>query len=92
MDFLNEALGLTTSNDEKLSTAKYKTTIDAIFTRHFHKFQSNKFASHFNYLKPIISFLEYNGRIENTNNLNIVGINDDDDNANNKNVVYKQVK
>ena len=30
--------------------------------------------------------------IESANNLNIVGINDDDNNANNKNIVYKQGK
>ena len=91
IDFSNEALGLTMSNDRKLSTVKYKTTIDAIFTRYFHKFQSNIFVSHFSYHKPL-SFLEYNGMIESVNNLNIVGINDDDNNKNNKNIVYKQGK
>ena len=33
IDFFNQALGLTVSNDQKLSTAKYKTTINAVFTR-----------------------------------------------------------
>ena len=38
IDFFNEALGLIVSKDRKLSIAKYKTTIEAVFTRHFHKF------------------------------------------------------
>ena len=38
IDFLNETLGLTMSNDGKVCTAKYKATIDAVFTRYFHKF------------------------------------------------------
>ena len=92
MDFFNEALGLTMSNDRKLSSAKYKTTIDAVFTRYFHIFQSNVFVSYFIYHKPLISFFEYNGMIESANNLNIVGINDDDNNANKKNIVYEQGK
>ena len=66
-------------------------TIDAVFTQYFHKFQSNIFVSHFSYHKPIISFLEYNGMIESASNLNIVGINDDN-NANNKNTLCKQGK
>ena len=67
-------------------------TIDAVFTQYFHKFQSNIFVSYFSYHKPIISFLEYNGMIESANNLNIIGINDDDNKANEKNIVYKQEK
>lgn len=83
IEFLNEALGLTMSNDRKLSTTKYKTTIDAVFTRYLHKFQSKIFVSYFSYHKPIVSFLEYN--TDSTNNVNIVEINDND-NANNSNV------
>ena len=30
IDFFNEALGFTMSNDRKLSTAKYKTAIDTV--------------------------------------------------------------
>ena len=77
------------SNDRKLSTAKYKITTNAFFTWYFYKFQSNIFVSYFSYHEPIISFLEYNKMIENADNLNIVGINHDDNNANNKNIVYK---
>ena len=84
---------LTMSNNGKLSTAKCKTMIGAIFTRYFHTFQSDIFISHFSYHKPIVSFLEYNGMIESANNLNNVGINDEDDNnANNKNIIVKQGK
>ena len=54
IDFFNEALGLTTFNDQKLSAPKYKTMINAVFTRYFHKFQSNIFVSYFSYHKPII--------------------------------------
>ena len=38
IDFFNEALGLTMSNNRILSTAKCKTMIDAIFSQYFHKF------------------------------------------------------
>ena len=74
------------SNDRKLSTTKYKTTIDAVFTRYLHKFQSNIFVSYFSYHKPIVSFLEYNEMIDSTNNLSIVEMNDNND-ANNENNV-----
>ena len=73
------------SNDRKLSAAKYKTTIDAVFTWYFHEFQSNIFVLYCSYHKSNISFLENKGMIENANNLNIVGINDDNNNANNTN-------
>ena len=56
--FLNETLGLTTSNDRKLNTKKYKTTIDADFIQYLDKFQSNIFVSYFSYPEPIVSFLE----------------------------------
>ncbi|GFX28795.1 uncharacterized protein TNCV_4250341 [Trichonephila clavipes] len=39
IEFLNETLGLTMSNDRKVSTTKYKTTIDAVFIRYLDKFQ-----------------------------------------------------
>ena len=55
IDFFNKALGLTMSNDRILSTAKYKITVGAIFTRYFHNFQSNIFVSYFSYHKLIIS-------------------------------------
>ena len=32
IEFLNETFNLNMSNDRKLSTTKYKTTIDAVFT------------------------------------------------------------
>ena len=92
IDLFNDALGLNIFNDQKFSTAKYKTTIYAGFTRYFHKFQSKIFVLYFSYHKPIVSFLEYNEMIESENNLNIVGINNDDNNANNKSIVYNQGK
>ena len=66
--FLNEILGLIKSNDWKLNTTKYKTTIDEVMIRNSDKFQSNIFVSWFSYRKPIISFLEYNELFENINN------------------------
>ncbi|GFW42536.1 uncharacterized protein TNCV_4257301 [Trichonephila clavipes] len=86
IEFLNETLGLTMSNDRKVSTTKYKTTIDAVFIRYLDKFQSNIFISYFSYHKPIVSFLEYNEMIERTDNLSIVEINDVNDVNNENNV------
>ena len=77
------------SNNRKLSTAKYKTMIHAIFIRYFNKFQSNIFVSYFSYHKQ--GSLPY-GVFESANNLNIVDINNDDNNSNNKNIVCKQGK
>jgi hypothetical protein len=57
-DEAKKELGMTMSNDRKSSTTKYKTTIDAVFTRNLHKFHSNIFASYFSYHKPIVSVLE----------------------------------
>ena len=57
INFFNEVLGLTMSNNQNLNAAKCKTTIDAVFTRYFYKFESNIFVSYFSYHKPIISFL-----------------------------------
>ena len=76
--FLNEKLGWTMSNDWKLNTKKYKTTVDAVFIRYLDKFESNICFSYFSYDQPIVSFLEYNELIQNTNNLSIVEINEDD--------------
>ena len=75
--FFDETLGLAMSNDRKLNTTKYKTTIDMVFIRYVDKFQSKIFVSSFIYHKPIVSFLEYNELIQNTNNLSIVEINYD---------------
>lgn len=79
IEFLNETLDLTMSNDRKCSTTKYKTTIDAVFTRYLHKFQSEIFVSYFSYHRPIVSFLQYNEIVESTNNLSIVEVNDNND-------------
>ena len=56
---------------------KHKTTIDAVFIRYLGKFLTNIFVSYFSYHKPIVSFLEYNELIQNTNSLSIVETNDD---------------
>ncbi|CAG9831913.1 unnamed protein product [Diabrotica balteata] len=58
IEFLNNELGLTMSNDRNISTTKYKTTIDAVFTRNLNRFESKLFISYFSYHKPIISVLE----------------------------------
>lgn len=54
IEFSNKTLNLNMSNDRKHSTTKYKTTIDAVFTRYLDKFQSNIFISYFSYHKPIL--------------------------------------
>ena len=53
-----------------------------------------KWRKHFRFILQLstISFLECNGMVEIAYNLNIVGINKDDNNENNKNIVYKQGK
>ena len=46
IDFFNEALGLTMPIDRKLSTAKYKTMINAVFTHAIFINFSQKFLFH----------------------------------------------
>ena len=70
------------SNVRKLDTIKYKNN-QCCLIRYLDKFQSNIFVSYFIYHKPIVSFLEYNEFIENTNNLGIVEINDNNTNTEN---------
>lgn len=82
IDFLNNELSLSMSNDRKVSTTRYGTTIDAVFTRYLHRFQSKIFISYFSYHKPIVSFLDYNN--DDTNNVNIVEIHDNENNIDNQ--------
>ena len=49
---------LTISNDRNVSTTRYKTTIDAVFTRYINSVQSKLFVSYYSYHKPIVSILE----------------------------------
>lgn len=60
IDFLKDKLNLTMSNDKNITTTRYGTTIDAVFTRYLARFYSRVFVSYFSYHKPIVSFLEYN--------------------------------
>uniref|UniRef100_A0A034W6M3 Endonuclease/exonuclease/phosphatase domain-containing protein n=1 Tax=Bactrocera dorsalis TaxID=27457 RepID=A0A034W6M3_BACDO len=59
IEFLYEEFDLTMSNDRNLSTTKYKTTIDAVFTRYINRFKSKLFISYFSYHRPIVSVLEF---------------------------------
>lgn len=61
LKFFKNVFGLNMSNDRNLSTARYKTTIDAVFTRYLNKFESKLFVSYFSYHKPIVSVLEICG-------------------------------
>ncbi|KAF0702935.1 trimethylguanosine synthase-like, partial [Aphis craccivora] len=58
LKFFKNEFGLNMSNDCNLSTTRYKTTIDAVFTRYLNKFESKLFVSYFSYHKPIVSVLE----------------------------------
>ena len=54
---------LTISNDRNVSTTRYKTTIDAVFTRYINSVQSKFFVLFYSYHKPIVfvlKFYEYN--------------------------------
>ncbi|KAF0709831.1 Uncharacterized protein FWK35_00037850, partial [Aphis craccivora] len=57
LEFFKNIFGLNMSNDRNLST-RYKTTIDAVFTRYLNKFESKLFVLYFSYHKPIVSVLE----------------------------------
>lgn len=58
LEFFKNEFGLSMSNDRNLSTTRYKTTIDAVFTRYLNKFESKLFVSYFSYHKPIVSVLD----------------------------------
>lgn len=77
IEFLNEEFGLTMSNDRLTSTTRYKSTIDAVFTRHLDGFESKLFVSYYSYHKPIISVLECIDK-DNDNNAKILEITDED--------------
>lgn len=81
IEFLNDDLGLKMSNDRNVSTTRYGTTIDAVFSRYLNRFHSKIFISYFSYHKPIVSFLECNDNTNN-NDVNIVEIDNNDINAN----------
>lgn len=83
IDFLYNKLGLTMSNNRNISTTRYGTTIDAVFSRYLDRFHSKIFVSYFSYHKPIVSFLEYNDTISSPN---IVEIQDSNSNVNNSNL------
>jgi hypothetical protein len=76
IEFLNKEFQLTMSNDRHLSTTRYKTTIDAVFPRYLHRFESKLFVSYFSYHKPIVSVFEYDDNKDNNNNERIVEIMD----------------
>lgn len=79
IEFLNKEFRLTMSNDRNLSTTRYKTTIDAVFTRYLDRFESKLFISYFSYHKPIISVLEYGDNNDSDNTARITEIMDEDD-------------
>ena len=81
IEFLNDDLGLKMSNDRNVSTTRYGTTIDAVFSRYLNRFHSKIFISYFSYHKPIVSFLECNDNTNN-NDVNIVEIDNNDINVN----------
>ncbi|XP_037958820.1 uncharacterized protein LOC119688206 [Teleopsis dalmanni] len=65
IEFLYQEFDLTMSNDRNLSTTKYKTTIDAVFTRYINRFKSKLFISYFSYHRPIVSVLEFDENPDN---------------------------
>ncbi|XP_063988125.1 uncharacterized protein LOC135168135 [Diachasmimorpha longicaudata] len=62
---LYEEFDLTMSNDRNLTTKKYKTTSDAVFTRNINRFKSKLFISHFSCHRPIVSVLEFDENADN---------------------------
>jgi len=57
--FLLEEFDLAMNNDLALSTTRFNTTIDAVFSRHLEKIQSQAYVSYFNYHRPIIKEIEF---------------------------------
>lgn len=55
IDFSREKLDLEMSNNKNVSTTRYGTTIDAVFTRRLERFRSEVYVCYFSYHKPIIS-------------------------------------
>ncbi|XP_071578498.1 uncharacterized protein [Temnothorax nylanderi] len=57
--FLELKLNLKINNDPAISTTKFGTTIDVVFSRYLDQLRSAVYISHFSYHKPIVSFLDY---------------------------------
>ncbi|CAF4944084.1 unnamed protein product [Pieris macdunnoughi] len=58
LQFLEEEFDLRINNNPAESTTKYNTTIDAVFSRHLNKIESQTYVSYFSYHKPIITKIE----------------------------------
>uniref|UniRef100_A0A0K8WEQ5 Endonuclease/exonuclease/phosphatase domain-containing protein n=1 Tax=Bactrocera latifrons TaxID=174628 RepID=A0A0K8WEQ5_BACLA len=56
--FLGEEFNLKMNNDPTISTTKYNTSIDAVFSRYLDKIESKTFVSYFSYHKTLISVIE----------------------------------
>lgn len=69
IDFLHEKFDLSMSNDKNTSTTRYGTTIDAVFSRFLEKMESRIFICYFSYHKPIVSFIEFDNDIHNTESI-----------------------
>lgn len=67
IEFLNQEFQLAMSNDRQKSTTRCKTTLDGVFTKYLHNFESKNFVSYFSYHRPIISILEFDNN-DNDNN------------------------
>lgn len=57
ISFLYDKLQLKINNEIHISTTRYGTCLDAVFSRHLNSLRSEVFASYFSYHKPIISIL-----------------------------------
>ena len=55
LQFILDEFDLTIINDPAESTTRYNATIDAVFSRHFPKIESQTYVSYFSYNKPIIT-------------------------------------
>lgn len=66
---------LTMSDDRKVSTRKYGSTIDEVSTRFLDKFDATIFISYFSHHKPIVPFFGCNNATINKNNIEIQNIN-----------------
>jgi len=56
--FLLEKLHLRMNNDPQESTTKYRTTIDAVFSRYLENIKSQTYVSYFSYHRPIVSMIQ----------------------------------
>ena len=58
IQFLLEEFDLKINNDPTMSTTRFNTTIDAVFSRYLDKIESQMFVSYFSYHKPIVTMIE----------------------------------